>query len=262
MRTGKGIPGLLGGRLYGILRGEMEWGSRFRDARNKEGAMAAARILLVDDNPVNLSVLRAMLGREDYELIGATSGQSAQDLVEANPNFDLILLDVAMPDINGIEVCRQLRNNPATEHIPIVLLSAVRKDDESISQGLAAGADGYLTKPIDECELRTWVKATLRISALERKVALFSANDAQSKYEDFIAQVSQLSHPVNNALQAVCANAELLALQLENSERGKTLVSEIVAQVEKAATLVTQTSVMARQVAVRRSDKERRTTKG
>jgi len=142
-----------------------------------------------------------------------------------------------------------------------VLLSGVRKDDESISQGIEAGADGYLTKPIDERELRTWVRATLRISSLEREVSALSAG-AHREIEEVIGQFAGLSHSVNNALQALYANTELLALELGDSERGKALVAEILAQTEKAATLVTQASVTARQHALRLREKEsRRATK-
>ena len=111
--------------------------------------MEPATILLVDDNPVNLSILRTMLGKDGHELIAADGGHAAIELVSNNPTFDLILLDVALPDLDGIEVCRRLKGDTRTADIPIVLVSAVKTDDESIRQGLEAGADGYLTKPIE-----------------------------------------------------------------------------------------------------------------
>ncbi len=214
---------------------------------------APKRILLVDDNPVNLSVLRAMLGREDYELIAATSGRAAQDLAVSNPNFDLILLDVSMPDVNGIDVCRFLRNHPETEHIPIVLLSAVCVDDDSIQEGLRAGADGYLTKPLDETALRTWVRATLRISALEHEVTALARAGLNSDSETILEEIAGLSHRVNNALQALYASAELLGLQVDGNERALHLIADILEQTENAATMVTQASMAAREFLRRQS---------
>jgi CheY-like chemotaxis protein len=207
--------------------------------------MAEATILLVDDNPVNLSVLRALLAREGYELVGADSGQAALDLVRTNPGFDLVLLDVSMPDVNGIEVCRALKADPSTEHIPIVLVSAVRTDDATIKKGLEVGAEGYLTKPIDDLTLRAWVRATLRISRLERAVSHPGESNGLSRTE-VMAHFANLSHAVNNPLQALYANAELLGLELGGSGRSRMLVEEILSHTERVAELVTSASLLAK----------------
>lgn len=208
--------------------------------------MSAVTILIVDDNPVNLSVLRALLGREDYDLISAGSGQEALDLVAANPRFNLILLDVAMPDLNGIDVCRRLKADPVSAHIPIVLISALRTDDESIRQGLDAGADGYLAQPIEDIALKAWVKATLRISQLQQELHGRVAESSDEPLESLVSLFTNLSHGVNNPLQALYAAADMLALELPEDSPGQELVKEILVNAERVAQLVAEASLQAK----------------
>lgn len=222
--------------LLGALRGD----------GNRCVTMGAASILIVDDNPVNLGVLRGLLSRDDYDLVAAKDGESALDIVRANPTFDLILLDVFMPGINGIEVCRRLKEDPNTAPIPIVLVSAHLTDEASIREGLAAGAEGYLTKPIEDVALRAWVKATLRISSLQRK--LFSAEPPEKRppAQEVMERFARLSHAVNNPLQALYAAADLLSLDLEENESQQALVRDILANAERVAQIVAEASLLAK----------------
>ncbi len=108
--------------------------------------MNSSKILCIDDNDRNLRILRELL-ESDYALECAQDGESGLDLLhEELPG--LILLDVMMPGIDGYEVCRQVKKDPATAKIPIVLLTAKAKEDEK-QIGFEAGADGYLMKPFD-----------------------------------------------------------------------------------------------------------------
>ena len=116
-----------------------------------------ARILIVDDDPVSMAVIQGLLDREGYEICKVDMGGPALDLITVDPSFDLILLDVMLPDTDGITLCRTLKSNPRTEHIPIVLISGFRTDDHSIRDGLEAGAEGYLLKPFEDMALRAWV---------------------------------------------------------------------------------------------------------
>lgn len=207
--------------------------------------MPTASILIVDDNPVNLSVLRALLSRDDYDLVASDGGQSAIDLAKANPSFDLVMLDVAMPDLDGIEVCRQIKADAATAHIPILLISAYRTDEASIREGLEAGADGYLTQPIEDMALRAWVKATLRISKLQRELTL-RGNDGGSG-TPLMERFAKLSHGVNNPLQALYAAADLLALEMDENSGGQELIHEIIDNAEQVAKMVAEASLAAKQ---------------
>jgi two-component system cell cycle response regulator len=204
-----------------------------------------ARVLLVDDNPNNLRVLRSILGSEEYDIIAVDSGQAALDLVGVNPTFNLILLDVAMPDLNGIEVCRRLKSDPHTEHIPILLISALKPHDATVREGLEAGADAYLGKPVDAAALRAWVRATLRISRFERGGE--PASDGQTLSDrDVLERAARLSQRVNDPLQALCAAADLLALELPADAKGRGYVEEILAQAERVAGIVAEASREAR----------------
>ena len=120
-------------------------------------------ILAVDDTPVNLSLITGLL-KSHYRIKVANSGEKALRIVHSDLPPDLVLLDVMMPDLDGIEVCRRLKSDPRTRHIPVIFLTAMSKsDDERI--GLEAGAVDYITKPISPPILLARVKTHLQLKA-------------------------------------------------------------------------------------------------
>jgi len=126
------------------------------------------RVLVVDDNPENVEIFRARLVSQGYEIRTARDGEEA--LATARETLpDLILLDIMMPKVDGIEVCRQLRADPAFPFTPIIMVTA-RSDPKDIVAGLAAGGDEYLTKPVDQASLVARVKSMLRIKHLHDTV--------------------------------------------------------------------------------------------
>ena len=125
------------------------------------------RILIVDDDLDSLKLIGLMLQRQGYEIIVANSGAQALGKAQAEePN--LIILDIMMPDMDGYEVCRRLRQNSATEPIPIIMFTAKSAVDDKVA-GFEAGADDYLTKPTHPAELASRVKAVLARSAAQRR---------------------------------------------------------------------------------------------
>ena len=127
-----------------------------------------ARILIVDDNEANVDILRARLQANDYEIVTASDGEEA--LAAAREHLpDLILLDVMMPKLDGIEVCRRLRADETVPFIPIILVTA-KSDPKDVIAALEAGGDEYLTKPVDHSSLVARVKSMLRIKALHDTV--------------------------------------------------------------------------------------------
>jgi class 3 adenylate cyclase len=125
-------------------------------------------ILIVDDNPTNVDILRARLEAHNYEILSAGDGEAGLATArEAQP--DLILLDIMMPKIDGIDVCRKLRADTSLPFIPIVMVTA-KADSKDIVAGLEAGADEYLTKPVDQAALVARVKSMLRIKELHDTV--------------------------------------------------------------------------------------------
>src|SRR6202521_6135640 len=120
-----------------------------------------ARVLVVDDVPANVKLLEARLSAEYFDVVTAMSGQEALAICE-RAECDLVLLDVMMPDMDGFEVCRRLKTNPATHHIPIIMVTALDQPSDKV-RGLEAGADDFLTKPIAELALIARVRSLSRL---------------------------------------------------------------------------------------------------
>ncbi|HYJ16430.1 MAG TPA: adenylate/guanylate cyclase domain-containing protein [Candidatus Limnocylindria bacterium] len=127
-------------------------------------AIPTPKILAVDDNIQNLELLTRALSAAKYEVITAGDGASALQLIDDGA-VDLVLLDVMMPGMSGYEVCEKIRANDATRLLPVVMLTALHDVSHRI-QGIAAGADDFLTKPFNREELLTRVKSLLRIKTL------------------------------------------------------------------------------------------------
>jgi len=117
-------------------------------------------VLVVDDVLANRRLLEARLGREYYQVTLASGGEEAIALARGQPP-DIILLDVMMPDMDGFETCRRLKAMPATEHIPVVMVTALSEPDDRV-RGLECGADDFLTKPVDDLTLFARLRALLR----------------------------------------------------------------------------------------------------
>jgi len=120
-----------------------------------------ARVLVVDDVRANLKLLKTRLSAEYFEVLTATNGPDAITICETG-GCDIVLLDVMMPGMDGIEVCRRLRTGPETAHLPIVLVTALDRPADRV-RGLEAGADDFLTKPIDEIALIARVRSLARL---------------------------------------------------------------------------------------------------
>ncbi len=148
----------------------------------------SSRILIVDDDPQNRKLLRGSLSAPDRQIIEAADGSDALSLAQET-EFDLVLLDVMMPRVNGFEVCRQLKSVPTTCQVPVILITAL-DDIESRIKGIHAGADDFITKPffVEEVVARAaslirLKKALGRMSSLEDVLAsLVSAIEAKDSY--------------------------------------------------------------------------------
>src|SRR4051794_33672438 len=110
-----------------------------------------ARILIVDDLLPNVKLLEARLTAEYFDVVTASSGREALERCSED-SFDLILLDVMMPGMDGFETCRRLKADSATAHVPVVMVTALDQSADRV-KGLEAGADDFLTKPVDEMAL-------------------------------------------------------------------------------------------------------------
>ena len=139
-------------------------------------------ILIVEDNPASLEIMQVRLEASDYRVITATDGE--EGLAKAQSSLpDLILLDLMMPKMDGLEVCRRLKNNDSLPFMPIIMVTA-KTDTKDVIAGLEAGGDEYLTKPVDHGSLVARVKSMLRIKEL---------------HDTVIAQSTQLENQLKTA---------------------------------------------------------------
>jgi two-component system cell cycle response regulator len=121
----------------------------------------SARVLVVDDVPANVRLMEARLSAEYFDVITAYSGTDALAVCE-RAECDIVLLDVMMPDMDGFEVCRTLKTNPTTHHIPVVMVTALDQRSDRV-RGLEAGADDFLTKPVTDVALVSRVRSLARL---------------------------------------------------------------------------------------------------
>jgi two-component system, sensor histidine kinase and response regulator len=167
--------------------------------------VAAARILVVDDQPANIQIVGAVLGRLGHEIIPASDGATALKRVALRMP-DLILLDLLMPVMNGFEVCLQLKLNPEWKEIPVIFLSAA-DDKDMIVRALNSGGVDYITKPFNQAEL---------ISRVRTQLALKTARDQLKQLaEDKDELLGILAHDLKNFLGGINMSAELMSRQIE-----------------------------------------------
>ena len=210
---------------------------------------ATSTVLIIDDEPIARAGLEALLAGEGYRLEFATNGQEGLAMA-AGLVPDVILLDIMMPDMDGYEVCRQLRDTPRLRSIPIIIISAL-SDKESLVRGLDAGADEFLSKPVTGLELRARVRSMLRIRRQHKELQRLL-----QWREQF---VNMLVHDMRTPLQVIMSYADLLLSEAPlttehrewaelidtNADRLNRLLTEmlIMAKMEKGQFALNQTTV-------------------
>lgn len=172
-------------------------------------------ILIVDDMPDNIDVVAGIL-KEDYKVRAATRGQRALDIATSDNPPDLILLDIMMPEMDGLEVCSRLKADPETQDIPIIFLSAMDKSEDIVT-GLELGAVDYVTKPATPSVLKARVRTHLQLrkaqQALQHEMELIQEN---ARLRDDVERITR--HDLKNPLGIVLGYASMLAEDPELDE--------------------------------------------
>lgn len=147
--------------------------------------------MIVDDIPTNVRLLEARLTAEYYDVVTATSGPQALEIMN-NSDVDIVLLDVMMPDMDGFEVSRRIKANPRTQHVPVVMITALDQPSDRV-KGLEAGADDFLTKPVDDVQLMARVKSLSRLKSLTDELRARAMTGQQIAIEDAIRQMDKIN---------------------------------------------------------------------
>jgi class 3 adenylate cyclase/CheY-like chemotaxis protein len=166
---------------------------RIVHSRKGQRVRTPPQVLIADDNPMNLKILATRLAAEGYRILTAVDGAQALAVATAE-RPDLILLDVMMPKVDGFQVCRQLKQDPALSFTPIIMVTAMADAKDAVA-GLDAGADEYLTKPVDQQALVARVRSMLRIKSLHDTVHAQAAELARwnaTLEQQVAAQIDEL----------------------------------------------------------------------
>ncbi len=205
--------------------------------------MAAPSILVVDDQPINVQLLKRKLEREGIRISAAYTGLEALDLVRKDKP-DLILLDVMMPDMDGIEVCQRLQASEDTRGIPIIFITA-RSTKESKLEGLNVGAVDYITKPIDLDETLARVQTQLRFVQINRQVLDLTRQLEESRKAATIGAVTQgIAHNLNNLLGVVIGYLDLVKAYYDKPEQVRKNVQHVEDAVGRIVTIIKQLSTL------------------
>jgi two-component system, cell cycle response regulator len=142
----------------------------------------SARVLVVDDVPANAKLLEARLTAEYFDVVTASGGPEALAICE-RAQCDIVLLDVMMPGMDGLEVCRRLKSGPKTHHIPVVMVTALDQPSDRV-RGLEAGADDFLTKPVSDIALVARVRSLTRLKLVTDELRMRAATSKEIGIHD------------------------------------------------------------------------------
>lgn len=184
------------------------------------------KILIVDDNPDNVLLLDKILSREGYETLKAYTGKDGLDLaVREIP--DLILLDVMMPDMDGITVCRELTSTDRTNNIPVILVTAKTAPEET-NEGFLAGAMDYIKKPFDRVDLLARINSAIKTKE-NQKLKL-----EYEKMKMFAATVLTANHEIKQPLTLISLSSSAIKRELAKESVSKEAIINKIASIEGA----------------------------
>ncbi|MFO8026870.1 MAG: hybrid sensor histidine kinase/response regulator [Opitutales bacterium] len=202
------------------------------------------KILVVDDQPINIKLLQRKLERQGMDVAVAYSGRECLDIVgEVKP--ELILLDIMMPEIDGIETCQQLKAHPETETIPIIFITA-KASKEGKLEGLDAGAVDYITKPIDLDETLARVRTQLRLQEMFRENLELQKRLGDTRKAAAVGAITQgIAHNLNNLLGVVVGYLDLIKNGYDSPDMVKRSVGLMDHSINRMVNIIRQLSTIA-----------------
>jgi len=196
-----------------------------------------SKILVADDDPRNVRLMESILKASGYPVVRASDGQEALDMIESEQP-DLVLLDVMMPRMSGLEVCRKVRMQHETRLLPVIMVTALNALEEKV-QALEMGADDFLSKPVNKEELLAKLRSMLRVKSLHDEVEstrmeLEKRNLELVRLEEFKENLMRMVvHDLKNPLAGIMGNLQLL--QMKGAGQDPAHVLEIVGRTEESA---------------------------
>ena len=199
------------------------------------------KVLIVDDQPATIKLLGTELQRAGMDILSTTTGEECIEIAKKTLP-DLILLDIVLPGIDGIEACKVLKDTPSTSEIPIIFIS-VRSELKNRLEGLEAGAYDYITKPIDPSELLARVQAQLRIRSIHQENLELQHHLNEARQAATLGAVTQgVAHNINNLLGIALGYMDLIKLGPPDAERFTTNLNRIETALKRLAKIVSQLS--------------------
>lgn len=205
-------------------------------------------ILLVDDETMNLKILRTILRKGEYRFLEAQSGEEALGLLRTE-KADLIVLDLMMPGMDGFEVLERVKSDPSTDFIPVIIASAL-KDSSAIEKGLELGANDYFTKPLSDDDRRFQLPLKVRNLVKSKKMQDQLANlnrelkETQEKLIErekvsaVVEMAGAASHELNQPLTAIMGNLQLVMSKLPQEDPLAKRVDKVLGQVDRMVEIV------------------------
>jgi K+-sensing histidine kinase KdpD len=201
------------------------------------GGEGSAKVLIVDDNKENLDLIKYFLKAQSYQIFSAFDGEEALHQVsQIMP--DIILLDIMLPKKDGFQVCEEIKKNPETRFIPIVMITALKELKDKI-KSLEAGADDFISKPFENIELLTRVKSLLRVKRYHDELA--QTNKALKEKNDVLLRMDQykedlihlIVHDMKNPLFVIQGNLQMMTMGMD-AERSE-ILKKYIDRIERSA---------------------------
>jgi len=184
---------------------------------------ATETIMITDDDPINIEIIKSILIKDGYKIISTINGKDCIELLKAKKP-DLLLLDIEMPDMNGLEVCRIINNDLALKDIPVIFVTAA-SDTLTLKEAFDSGGTDYVRKPINSIELKARIKSVLYQQKLKKELI------AKEKLAGVLEMAGAVCHELNQPLQAIYIIMDSMSIDIPKDSYLQTDIKDIKHQI-------------------------------